>query len=272
MKRLILITLIGLFIQETFGQNRVLLGFDCNPKLNRQEILFFDSLFVNENFNFKNKVIGFATPNVINILGFIPFPGFNSSLLPIDKKEYFRNIDLDSKNRNCSKLVILNDSLRKVTKGFDAIILFIPKRKLDKVNKKTELNIATVFGYRDLNYPDNLDKVGADTSSILNINEIDFFNTIFKHDRKDFEFTNKRIVIVDFYSKSTETKQNYINRIKKHLENDFLYPTDDLIVLTDKEKIETGFDAVILLPEKMYIRNELIEIIKKTPHNTQYSQ
>jgi len=269
MIRLILAVLIALVIQETYGQNRISLGIDCNPKLNKYEIRFFDSLFVNQNYDFKDKVIGFATPNVINILGCIPVPGFNNSLSPIGKKEYFKNLALDSKNKNCSKLILLNDSLKKVTKGFDAIIISIPKKKLDKVTKKTELTIATVFGYRNLNYPDNVDKVGTDTSSILSINDIEFFNTIFMHDRKDFDFTDKRIVIADFYSKITFSKQNYITRIKKHLENDFLYPTDNLIVLTDKEKLETGFDAVILLPEKMYRRNELIEIIKKAPHNQQ---
>jgi len=263
MRQIILIVFFGFVFQLTFGQNITSLRTDCNPRLNNQEIAYFDSLFSQEKYDFRNKTIGFASPNVIHFFGIIPMPpGFNKQLLPISKKEYFQELGTDVKNKKCSKLLVLTDSLKAMTKGFDAIVLLIPKKKLNRVNSETSIKIATVFGYRHLNYPYNLDKVGTDTSLTLNTEEVRFFNKIYQHNKTDFNFENKNIVIVDYYSKSTEKKQDYINRIKKHLEKDFLYPTDDLIILNDKEKQETGYDAVILLPVKMIIRDELIEIIK----------
>ena len=184
--------------------------------------------------------------------------------MPITKKEYFSNINSVEKDKYFSKLLVLNDSLKGITKGFDAIVLWVPKKKAKKLNPETTMNLATKFGYRGLNYPENLDKVGNDTEEALNKEEVVFFNTIYQHEEKAFDFAGKRIVVVDFYSKKTIPKNQYINRIKKHLENDFRFHTDDLIILTEDEKKETGgIDAVILLPEKMYIRKELIEIVKK---------
>ena len=268
MKQIILTVFLGSVFQLTFGQNFNSLGTDCNPRLNSQEIAYFDSLFLQEKYDFQNKMIGFASPNVIHFFGIIPMPPkFNNQLLPISKKEYFQEFDADIKDKKCSKLLVLSDSLKEIAKGFDAIVLLIPKSKLKKVNFETATNISTVFGYRKLNYPDNLDNVGTDTSSILNFDEVKFFNQIYHHDKLAFDFSNKKIVIVDYYSKSILTKQDYINRIKKRLETDFLYPTDDFIILSESEKRETGYDAIILLPIKMIQRKELMEIIK-TAHNT----
>jgi hypothetical protein len=267
MRQITLTAFLGLVFQLTFGQNFDSLGMDCNPRLNEQEISYFDSLFSQKDYNFRNKTIGFASPNVIHFFGIIPIPpGFNNQLLPISKKEYFQELRIDDKNKKCSELLILTDSLKAITKGFDAIIILIPKKKLKKVNSGTTQKIATVFGYRDLNYPDNLDSVGADTSLTLNNEEVKFLNQIYQHDKNEFDFSNKSIVIVDYYSKNIVKKQDYINRIKNRLKKDFLYQTDDLIVLSEQEKQETGYDVIILLPVKMIQREELIEIIK-TPHN-----
>ncbi len=265
MRQILLTAFFGFVFQLTFGQNFNSLGTDCYPKLNDHEIAYFDSLFSQKDYDFRNKTIAFASPNVIHFFGIIPMPpGINNQLLPISKKEYFQELRIDDKNKKNSELLILTNSLKAITKGFDAIIILIPKKKLKKVNSETSRRIATVFGYRDLNYPDNLDSVGADTSLTLNYEEVKFLNQIYQHDKNEFYFSNKSIAIVDYYTKSIVSKQVYLNRIKKHLEKDFLYPTDDLIILTEKERKETGgIDAVILLPEKHINRTELIEIIKK---------
>ena len=269
MRQIIFTAFFGFVFQLTFGQNFNSLGTDCNPKLNNHEIAYFDSLFSQKDYDFRNKTIGFASPNIIHFLGIIPMPlGFNNQLLPISKKEYFQELRIDDKNKKCSELLILTDSLKAITKGFDAIIILIPKKKMKKVNSETSRKIATVFGYRDLNYPENLNSVGTDTSLTLNNEEVKFLNQIYQHDKNKFDFSNKSIVIVDYYSKSVIKKQDYINRIKNRLKKDFLYQTDDIIVLSEHEKRETGYDVIILLPVKMIQREELMKIIK-TPHNTQ---
>ena len=253
MKRAILIFCFGIVSQLIWGQNMNLLGADCNPRLNSKEIAYFDSLFSQEKYDFQNKIIGFAAPNVIHIFGIIPMPpGFNNQLLPISKKEYFQELSIDVKDKKCSKLLVLNDSLKNITKGFDAIITLIPKKKLKKINLETSVKIASLFGYRGLNYPDNIYNVGTDTSSILNNEEVKFLNQIHQQDKDNFDFSNKKIIILDYYSKIIVTKQDYLNRIKKYLEKDFRYPTNDLIILTEEEKKDVGgIDAVILLPGKI---------------------
>ncbi len=261
--RILSVLIVGSLTTSTFGQNTDSLGIDCNPTLNKQEIAYLDQLFSEENYDFQHKKIGFASPNVIHLFGVMPMPpGFNDQLLPVSKKEYFLQLKQEHAKPKCSELLILTDSLKAITKGFDAIVIFIPEKKRKKVNAKTAPVVATTFGYRDLNYPDNLQKVGADTSSALNKEEVAFLNQIYQHYPDRFDFSNKKIAVVDQHSEHIVAKQDYFNRIKKHLGKDFLYPTDDLILLNESEKQETGYDAVILLPEKMINREKLIEFLK----------
>ena len=59
------------------------------------------------------------------------------------------------------------------------------------------------------------------------------------------------------------TKKEYIGKIKKHLENDFLYPTDDLEIFNEQEKKESGgYDAMIVYQSKRFFKEQLIQILK----------
>jgi hypothetical protein len=240
MRQAILILII--FIQlSSFGQADSQLGINSNPKLNPEEIIFFQTLFPADSFDFYQKNIGFATNNGIKS------KGFENSLLPISKKEYFSMLRYDSKKKLKYKLLILDSTQKTITLGFDAIIVVFDEKYLKKAEKCNYRRLVTVFGYRKLNYPDNLDAVGDDTSSTLLPQEASFLNQIFQHSRGTFDFTGQKVAIVRTQTKSIIPKSEFIRKVKSHLIDDFLYPYDFLYIFNDKEKKESGgFDAVII--------------------------
>ncbi len=170
----------------------------------------------------------------------------------------------DKKQRLKIKLVILDSVQKQKTKGFDAIILTFNKKYEKKAEESKSRRIITVFGYRELNYPDNLYFVGNDTSSVLTPQDASFLNQIFKHSKGAFDFSGKNIAIVRTQTNSVVTKSEFINKVKKHLEGDFLYPYDFLYILNDKEKNESGgFDAVIIYDCLKCEGRDAVAILKK---------
>ena len=245
MKKIILLISLGLLFGFSNSQTDNSLGIDCNPRLNDQEISYFSNMFAANNFNFKNKTIGFASPNILKVLGLINVPGFANSLLPIDKKEYFNMLSQNSRHETISKLFVFTETQKKESGGFDAIVLLIPKKKEKKIDDKAISKLAEVFGYRTLNYPANLHLVGNDDSNELTNEDAIFFNTIY-HTR-GFDFKDKKIAFMN-----------------PHLENDFLYPTDDLEIFNEQEKKETGgYDAMIVYQSKKFYKDQLIQILKE---------
>ena len=149
--------------------------------------------------------------------------------------------------------------------GFDAIVLIVPKKKEKKIDAEKIERITRVFGYRTLNYPDNLDLVGNDNSAGLTHEDAMFFNRIY-HTR-GFDFKGKKIAFINPHlvdqKQAIRTKKEYIGIIKKHLENDFLYPTDDLEIFNEQEKKESGgYDAMIVYQSKRFFKEQLIQILK----------
>jgi hypothetical protein len=59
-----------------------------------------------------------------------------------------------------------------------------------------------------------------------------FFNKIFRTRRAGFDFFNRKIAFVNTSESGSsgkiKTKKMYIDKIKKYLENDFLFPTDNI--------------------------------------------
>lgn len=242
----------------SLGQADSLLGIDCNPKLNIQEIHFFKTLFGGNSFNFQNKNIGFSTNDGFKVWG------FENSFMPITKKEYFTLYRLDAKQNLKSKLIILDSFQKQNINGFDAIILTFDKKYEKKAEESNFRRIITVFGYRELNYPDNLNRVGFDKTSVLSPEEASFLNQIFKRSKEEFDFSEKKIAIIRTQTKSIIPKKEFIDKVKKHFESDFLYPYDFLYILNSKEKKETGgYDAVIIYDCKKCGGREAVEILKK---------
>ena len=128
-----------------------------------------------------------------------------------------------------------------------------------------------VFGYRTLNYPDNLHLVGNDNSESLTDEDVKLFNRIY-HDR-GFDFKGKKIAFMNPHldgSETIRTKKEFIEKIKKHLEKDFLYPaSEELEIFNAEEKKESGgYDAMIIYQTKRSYKDQLIKILKENSVKT----
>jgi hypothetical protein len=264
MKKFALLILFWFVLSHFNAQTNHSVAVDCNPKLNEQEISYLNGVFASNNYDFKNKTIGFAAHHVKRICG-IPTIDLSGSW-PINKKEYFTALAQDSCKKTVSKLLVLNDDQKKESGGFDAIVLIVQKKKEKKIDAKKIDRITEVFGYRTLNYPDNLHLVGNDNLAELTNEDVILFNRIY-HDR-GFDFKGKKIAFMNPHldgRESIRTKKEFIEKIKKHLESDFLYPaSEELEILSDEEKKESGgYDAIIIYQTKRSYKDQLIQILKE---------
>lgn len=265
MKKSASVILTWFILSYPYAQTSNSIGIDCNPRLNEQEISYLRHMFPAGNFDFNNKTIGFAAHNVKKICKTATIVPLNMKI-PINKKEYFNALAQDSCNTTASKLLILNDDQRKQSGGFDAIVVLVPKKKEQKIDDKTKSHLSKVFGYRTLNYPANLQSVGNDNLAELTEQDAVFLNTIYHY--RSFDFKGKKIAFMNPHLEKEKqvirTKKEYIEKIKKHLEDDFLYPTDELIILNEQEKKESGgYDAMIVYQTKRSYKDQLIQILKE---------
>jgi len=264
MKKFSVLILIWFALNHAYPQTNSLLGVDCNPKLNEQEVGYLNNMFSTNNYDFKNKTIGFGAHHVNRICGIETID--LSGSWPIDKKQYFAALAQDNCKNTVSKLLVLNDDQKKESKGFDAIVLLIPKKKDKNITDRSIDHWSEVFGYRTLNYPDNLGLVGNDNRADLSDEDAVFFNNIYHF--TGFDFNGKKIAFINPHLEAKEsirTKKEYIEKIKKHLESDFLYPTDHLEILNEQEKKESGgYDAMIVYQSKRYFKTQLIQVLKES--------
>ena len=267
MKKFALLIFILFVFISLYAQMNNSLGVDCNPRLNEHEISYLGNKFKANNYDFKNKTTGFASHNVSRICRNINWAAPGNSHSPISKKEYFTALAMDSCNTTTSKLLVLSEEQKKESGGIDAIVLLVKRKKQHKVDEKTWARLTEVFGYRTLNYPDNLHLVGNDNTAELTDEDVRFFNRIY-HDR-GFDFKGKKIAFMNPHldgRESIRTKQEFIGKIKKHLETDFLYPaSEDLVILSEEEKKESGgYDAMIVYQSKKLNEGVLIRILKES--------
>ena len=267
MKKFPLLMLLGFVFSHPYAQHNNFLGVDCNPRLNEQEIRYLSYKFAADNYDFTDKTIGFAAHNVKRICRVSTIAPL-SMRLPINKKEYFMALAQDSCQTTISKLFVLNEDEKKQSGGFDAFVVLVPKKKENKVGDKTRSRLAEVFGYRRLNYPGNLHLVGNDARDELTDDDAVLFNSIYEQEKGKFDFKGKKIAFVNPHEQEKQqkikTKVEYINKIKKHLEKDFLYPTDHLEIFNEEEKKESGgYDAMIVYFSKKYGKGDFIQILKE---------
>ena len=249
----------------SYAQTTNGLGIDCNPRLNETEISHLNNMFAASNYDFKNKIIGFASHKVKKICRVATTVSLGMSH-PITKKEYFHALAMDNCQTTSSKLLVLNQEQKKQSRGFDAIIVIVPKKKEHKINDQTKTWLVEVFNYRMLNYPDNLHLVGNDNNPELTAEDAILLNRIY-HNRS-FDFKGKKIAFMNPHldgKESIRTKKEFIGKIKKHLETDYLYPaSEDLVILSDQEKKESGgYDAMIVYQSKRFYKEQLIQILKE---------
>ena len=133
----------------------------------------------------------------------------------------------------------------------------------------------SIFGQSFKDIPtevlDQLDKMGVDKSTLLNSYESEYFNVVFKDEKKDFDFTGKKVGFVATTGK-IKNKANYFKKqksqYKKYKRTNLNYTplVNTLYIFNEKQKEESGgYDAVILYCRNLIFNRLLPEtqVIKK---------
>ena len=121
---------------------------------------------------------------------------------------------------------------------------------------------------------DKLDKMGLDKSTLLNSYESEFFNVFFKDEKKDFDFTGKKVGFIASSTGKIKNKANYFKKQKSQYKlfkranfNYYSFVNAPYIYIFDeKEKEESGgYDAAILYCRnpKFHILHPKEKVIKK---------
>jgi hypothetical protein len=112
-------------------------------------------------------------------------------------------------------------------------------------------------------FAQNIDQCGIEESFKLTKIESDYLNNYLKENRKDFDFTDKKIIIVTGNSgQQIASKKQYFNDIKSWLENGDKIPTT-LIIFNEEEKFKSGYDGILTLWVKIFTEKAKRKIIKK---------
>ncbi|HUX53289.1 MAG TPA: hypothetical protein VMV56_02615 [Williamwhitmania sp.] len=124
----------------------------------------------------------------------------------------------------------------------------------------------------------NIDSCGINSNANLTLHESEYLNDYLKDSRETFDFSGKKIIFVTYPSGNRiGTKSEYFSEIRKwNLENKDVVAAENnkkiattLIVLTEKEKIESGgYDAILTYWVKFLTDNRRKKIIQqiKTSH------
>jgi hypothetical protein len=108
---------------------------------------------------------------------------------------------------------------------------------------------------------EQLDKMGVDSSPLLNNHESAFLNVIFKDSLKGFDFTNKKVGFIKISGE--KGKIHYFNMQKKYFVDE-KHPCDNgtLYIFDAAQKEESGgYDAAIVYWSKRLI--PIQEVVKR---------
>ncbi len=107
--------------------------------------------------------------------------------------------------------------------------------------------ITTFFSVLTIGlFGQTVDSLGLDNNPRLNKYEADYFNTEFKDQRKDFDFTDKKVAFITGSSAGKHwTKTEYFKELKERLKiNSGI--TDSPIFLTPDERANSGdYDVIV---------------------------
>ena len=112
----------------------------------------------------------------------------------------------------------------------------------------------------------NIDNCGKDDNPLLTLEESTFLQKYFneKAQRTTFDFKDKKILFVTGAGGTIViTKSEYFINIKENLEKDNLANFTFIEELTDKEKAEFGYDAVLTMWTKVYRTHAKKRVLKK---------
>jgi len=133
---------------------------------------------------------------------------------------------------------------------------------------KTKCFFIAFFTFVSINLlGQNLDECGKDDNHFLTEVEIEFLKEYLKNHTdyvKDFDFRGKKILFVTGSSGMTlGKKSNYFDKIKEWKEKYNTHIQTGLVVLTEEEKIEYGYDAIIYYWVKMLNKTKVLKKAKK---------
>lgn len=254
MKPILTIIFVALLTITCFAQP---IGADCNPKLNDAEATLCNKLFSHTGYDFKGKTIMYIT-NIGD------GKAHSAVYLPATKKDFFHYSHQATDTLLRYHLAVLNTEQKLETPDIDAVVYFMTPDfnrgfKGDWVDKSIK-RFKTV----KINFPDNIDLAGIDTTENITMEDAKFLNSIFRFERNSFDFTNKKVAIVGFYNYNYVMlyKRDYIRYIKTHLKTHFSIPTDWFYILNSTNRASTGYDAIIVEYSKHVDFNSVLELIK----------
>jgi len=109
----------------------------------------------------------------------------------------------------------------------------------------------------------NIEECGLDEKFELTKTESEYLNNYLKEKRKDFDFNNKKIIIVSGnVGQQIGSKKQYFKDVKSWLEKESQIATT-LIVFNEEEKLKSGCDGILTLWVKIFTEKGKRKIIKK---------
>jgi hypothetical protein len=148
--------------------------------------------------------------------------------------------------------------------------------KLLKFNKKIKINVMknirlillVFFILLKCNiYAQNIEECGFDENFELTRIESEYLNNYFKEERKNFNFINKKIVIVTGGNgQQIGNKKIYFENIKKWADNGNKI-SSSLILFNEEEKLKSGCDGILTLRVKIFTPKGKRKIIKRLSIN-----
>lgn len=112
----------------------------------------------------------------------------------------------------------------------------------------------------------NLDSMGVNNEPYLNIYEVNFFNGTFLKQRKEFNFSKKKVAFVTGSNgKTLSDKKKYFDLEKERLLRGYSGNGGTLVILDEEQKQETGgYDVIILYWSKILpTRKQFVKLLKQ---------
>jgi hypothetical protein len=139
----------------------------------------------------------------------------------------------------------------------------IPIEKL----KAIPIQEKMIYDKHSANFGPNPENCGIDDKPLLTEEEATFLNEYLKHQarQKDFDFNNKRIVFITGSGGNVlGSKSAYFNDIKKWKETYNSKIASSLIVLSEQDKAEYGYDAILTYWVKVITPKGNQKVLKRT--------
>lgn len=257
MKPIVLILSLILTI-SSYGQSTDGLFIDNNPKVTLPEAEWLNTNFKTENFDFRNKCVGFLN---VESGGFY---GIGKSAFPMQKK-VLRNVNL---SKISYRVMVLDAAEKKWTRGYDALIL-VASKKIDGKLSRVKWEQAMMFGKN--RYPQIPADAGQDSNPNLSAANAIFFNELCKAELDpdtSVDFTGKKVAIFSVlcgtYSIEKISISEYVRIIKAQVSSEGYANPWWKYVLNEEQKQESGgYDIIIQTPCKKGVAiRTLIEHLK----------